>query len=311
MTGALRVSFALVHHDLIALRHSERLVGLYWLRLFHGRRWIAVVTEVPGNPGLSSSNAMDEIVLHLRDQFGVQLDLLRLFEVWPRGSPAGAGRTRVHEIVVTPELRWVRSSHAAVARLIGRPLPKLPDHAPLYGQALALGGGNFEEQLRERFEPLDVGALPPPHNPSRCAFHLRFLEVARNTPDAERLWDAARLAGAAFIRSLTPADRLRCPYHGANWRRIADESVRIIEALGPRDSAEYARAAARSRLPTRERDWLIRLFEDPVFVTESAFTNGQHRGCALRFSGAARAAIVTGYDRLGTICTDWTYTGGG
>jgi hypothetical protein len=300
----------LTHHDVIALKDGERLSGLYWLRLFGGKRTVAVVTEIPGNPGQSITNAMEHIVAHLGDSMGVRLKALRLFEVWPRGSPA-AERTRVHEVTLGRELRWVRSSHAAIRWLIGRPLPKLPDHARLYARVLELGGGNVEEQLRERFEPLNVEKLPPPHNPSLCALHDRFVEISARTPDADRSWDAARVAGLEFIRSLTPADRARCAYHAADWRSIADESVRIIERLGPRDRSDYARAARRSRLSKRERDWLERLFDDPVFVHDRGFSNGQHRGCALRFSGAARAAVVTGYEHLGAVCTDWTYTGGG
>jgi len=306
----IRVPASLIHHGLIALEPGRRRSGLHWLRLFRGEQWIAVVTEIPGNPGQSVSNAMDEIVGHLRDSMAVRLDALRLFEIRPRGSPAAA-RTQVAEITLQPEPRWLRSSHAAIARLVGRALPGLPDHARLYQRVLELGGGNVEEQLRERFEPVAVASLPPPHNPSKCALHKRFLQIAARTPGAEVSWDTARIAAAKFICSLTSADRSRCPYHHADWKRIADASVEIVEELGPRDHADYARAAQRSRLPQRERDWLVRLFDDPVFVSAGAFTNGQHRGCALRFSGASRAAIVTGYDSMGTICTDWTYVGGG
>ena len=301
---------SLTYHDLVALRDGEHLLGLYWLRLFRRRSWVAVVTNVPGNPGPSSSNAIDEIAIHLRDALGVRLDRLRLFEVWPRGSP-GAARTSVNEVALYPEAHWIRCSHAEIARVVGRSMPKLPDHSRLYAQVLALGGGNFEEQLRERFEPVRVRKLPAPHNPSSCALHDRFVTIAARTPNADRSWDDARVAGREFIRSLTPSDRAQCRYHAADWRRIADESVRIIQEVGPGEAAAYARAARRSHVPKIEREWLVGLFEDPVFVSERGFSNGQHRGCALRFSGAARAAVVTGYDRFGTMCTDWTYAGGG
>jgi hypothetical protein len=55
--------------------------------------------------------------------------------------------------------------------------------------------------------------------------------------------------------------------------------------------------------------WLESLFRDPVFIGGGSYTNGQHRGCALRFSGAERAAVVVGYEFLDEFSTDWQYEG--
>ena len=60
-----------------------------------------------------------------------------------------------------------------------------------------------------------------------------------------------------------------------------------------------------------ERGWLCSLFDDPVFIGGGSYTNGQHRGCALRFSGAERAAINTRDESLGMVCDDWVYGGDG
>ena len=42
-----------------------------------------------------------------------------------------------------------------------------------------------------------------------------------------------------------------------------------------------------------------------------SMVNGQHRGCALRFSGVERAVIHVSDELLGKECIDWTYEGDG
>jgi hypothetical protein len=64
-------------------------------------------------------------------------------------------------------------------------------------------------------------------------------------------------------------------------------------------------------LPTGDLRWLLSLFDNPINIEGGSYANGQHRGCALRFSGAERAAVVTGSEVLGHVCTDWTYLGDG
>jgi hypothetical protein len=97
--------------------------------------------------------------------------------------------------------------------------------------------------------------------------------------------DAVAL-GNRFVASLTDADREACPFHAADWRSIADESVRILEGSSSRTREALAAAAAESGLPPAERRWLESLFRVPVVVHEHSYGDGQHRGCALRFSGA-------------------------
>ena len=112
-------------------------------------------------------------------------------------------------------------------------------------------------------------------------------------------------------QGLTAADRTSCRYHNAEWRAIADESVRILEQLGHCDTERYIEAARRSSLGDIDRRCLVSLFGDPIRVGGGAYSNGQHRGCALRFSGAGRAAIHVNDERLADVCDDWTYLGGG
>jgi hypothetical protein len=84
-----------------------------------------------------------------------------------------------------------------------------------------------------------------------------------------------------------------------------------VDALGRTDREDYVTAARQVRLRRKDRSWLWSLFADPVIIGGGSYTNGQHRGCALRFSGAERAAVVTGTESIGEQNVDWTYLGGG
>ena len=166
---------------------------------------------------------------------------------------------------------------------------------------------------QEVFEANEVGSLPPPHNSYQCAHEYRFEEL-REAGGQDRVRSAVDLLdlGRTFMNGLSEADRQSCPYHEANWRAIADESVRIIKELGQTTRRRYARSAKESALSTGDRSWLISLFEDPVDISgRESYTNGQHRGFALRFSGAERAAVVVGEIELGTYPDVWEYQGDG
>lgn len=79
----------LIHHDLITVPLGGRQRGIYWLRLYRsGRDHVAVVTEVPGNPSLSATNAIEEIARWIEDEFGVATGVLTIYVIWPRGSLA-------------------------------------------------------------------------------------------------------------------------------------------------------------------------------------------------------------------------------
>ena len=177
---------------------------------------------------------------------------------------------------------------------------------------LALGGGTTEEIVRDIFEAVSVTRLPPPHNPAQCKHRDRFAPISAQHQAAGKDWfDADLEAGCAFLATLTPGDLRTCTYHQANWKAIAGASVRILENLGPREPKDYLAAAERIRLRRRDRPWLFSLFRDPIIIVSSSYTNGQHRGCALRFSGAERAVVVTGTESLGEENADWTYLGDG
>lgn len=48
-------------------------------------KFVAVVTEVPGNPGGSMSNEHLTVQAALVSQFGADLDSIALFHAWPKG----------------------------------------------------------------------------------------------------------------------------------------------------------------------------------------------------------------------------------
>lgn len=282
--------------------------GIYWLRLFDcGPRKVAVFTEVPGNPGMSVTNAMTELIDQLARDFGVRRRGLAVFEVWPRGAPI-PGVPTIRRVRLGDELRWNGSTWSDVRTLVGRSVPRLPRHAEIYRRVLALGGGVRVEIYRPAFEVVPVDHLPPPHNPARCAHFSRFrsLETRAHLDPHDR-----KATGRRFLATMTPNDLRRCRFHAADWRAIADESVRIVERVGPADQHLYVAAAEKAQLPTADLQWLISLFREPVYISGGGFRDGQHRGCALRFSGSERVAVVVRDELVEVRSDDWTYRGGG
>lgn len=306
-----KVPWQVVHHDLIKVPLGRDRPGIFWLRLYgNAEDHVAVVSEVPGNPASSMTNAMKVIADWITENFAIQPQRLVIYEIWPRGS---IGWERRNVRLVDFSGRWPQSSKRDVAAHVGRDLDDLPTHAELYRRVLAAGGGRMEEQSRPLFEAVKVSDLPPPHNPARCDHREKFGPLLEQTRHPERCgYDAALEAGALFLKSLTPDDLRACYYHQAQWKEIADESVRILHKIGPADPEKYKDEVRRSTLQGTDRRWLWSLFGDPIFIgSGNSYTNGQHRGCALWFSGADRAAVVTGDEELGTACVDWTYEGDG
>jgi hypothetical protein len=151
------------------------------------------------------------------------------------------------------------------------------------------------------FSVVNVRDLPPPHHPFKCVWVGRFRAIEQRlqpVTDGESDHDRELAAGREFLGTLSAWDRWLCslchPYHRPNWAAIADESVRILEELGGGQEFEtYVAAARRSGLREPERDWLEGLFfPEPIWIIGDHYEYGQHRGCALRFSGAKSVAAV-------------------
>jgi hypothetical protein len=211
-----------------------RTPGIFWLRLYQGRKaLLAVVTEVPGNPSLGVTNGMSQIIAWLRDTYLRPGDQLVLYEIWPKGCPSPS----VERIFLEARHpRWERASRRQIERRLGAPLPALPPHAELYPQVLALGGGNSEEIVQPGFEALPVSQLPPPHSMHKCFYEPRFKEIQKEVqaerPDMDWM-DQDLEAGRRFVTGLRAEELPSCDYHQADWKAIADESVRILEEIGP------------------------------------------------------------------------------
>ena len=104
----------------------------------------------------------------------------------------------------------------------------------------------------------------------------------------EEKWADARDVGRRFISSLSTEDAVACWWHqAADWAIVANESVRVVETVGRlMPEGDYRREARQAGLSNINRPWLISLFEEPIIVTGGGFTDGQHRSCSLRLSGA-------------------------
>jgi hypothetical protein len=301
------MSVRLIHNELIRVQNA-----VYWLRLYARPEGgeVAVVTEVPGNPGRNTMNGLDSIVSYLHDAFQADTTTLLLFQIWPGGYVENT--TEISRVSLGRRPHWSRVKLAEIEGLVGV-LPALPDHEQLLERVAALGGWTNDPIRRAVFRALPVNELPPPHAPFNCAHASRHEEILATLEAQDHDEEAAneRRAGTIFLASLTPSDLELCSYHQANWRSIADQSVAILEALGTRDDRGDYQREARRRLRGKERGLLESLFRDPIVVGDGGYTNGQHRGCALRFSGAQRAAVVVDTEETGEFEYPWTYQGDG
>jgi hypothetical protein len=309
------MGWQLRHNGLITCPFAwERKPVICWLRLYEDSadvpKWLVVVTEVPGNPGGSISNQYETVQSALADQFDVDLEAVVWFHAWPVGLFGGKSSwTKIDKDGFSHD---GNVSRADVERLVGMKLTEIPDHEVLYRQVLERGGGVWDEVFLPIFDSLPVADLPFPHLPSRCEHYERFGAILEGVPESEEGGARDLEAGRRFLESLTPVDLAGCRYHKANWEAIADESVRVLNQVGDRANVDdYISSAQGSKLASREKGWLISLFDDPILVGGGSYTNGQHRGCALRFSGSERAAIHIDDESLGEMCADWTYGGGG
>lgn len=298
----------LIYHDLLTVPSGSRKTGLYWLRLFRqGGRYVAVITEVPGNPGFSVTTIISGITIHILQEFGIGSDQLTAYGIYPRVSDLDS--TSVCQVKAGPPVSWKRSSLAEIEADLGIQLPELPHHEELYRQVLQRGGGSRTNIYHDIFEAFPVADLPSFRNPFKCVHSERFKTMKADAEKESPRYDQERV-GRAFADTLTTVDAGACHYHQADWKAIADESVRIITAFGQRQATVYATAAGQSPLPPEDRRWLWSLFDTPIHIDDGSYADGQHRACALRFSGATAAAVVvrTEIEKADAV---WHYQGDG
>jgi hypothetical protein len=129
------VTYDLIHHGLFSVPSD---VGswsaVYWLRLFRKDRCgIAIVTEVPLNPGLPMYMNESEIGIQIQELFGIEYVDLTFYRILPRGYPDPEAPS-----IFNKAKRIV--SRAELEALVGLPLPTLPDDPELRIKVIELGG---------------------------------------------------------------------------------------------------------------------------------------------------------------------------
>ena len=213
-------------------------------------------------------------------KFSIDHEALDLFTIWPKyrytDGPAKRAKYSEHS-----RSGWRNVTRQEIEAEVGD-LSPLPDHEVLFSKVLARGG-QVRESSREVFEAVFVTSLPPPHQPYQCMYYARFRKLLGKSDSHE----AHLAAGAQFLTTLTSADLKGCSYHQDGWTSIADASAQIIDRLAGMDDPDYVSAAEGWHLPAKDHSWLVSLFRDPILLRgdRTSYTNGQHRGCALRFSG--------------------------
>jgi hypothetical protein len=298
--------YELIHHGLLSVPSEDSpKPGIYWLRLLRENvHCVAILTEVPLNPGYSMSLNVPNIKNHIERAFSLDVDNLTFYRVLSRGYPDPAAA-----VIYTKE-GW--TSRDGLEASVGLQLPGLPENGELRKRVIELGGSETEYVRRQVFEAVPVTELPYPFNPYQCKHYDRFRAI-ENEATAPSRWDHDRdEVSREFISSLATDDVNACWYHKANWAAIADESIRVVEVVGKlKPDGYYKEEARKSALGKEDLKWLVSLFEHPVIISGGGYTDGQHRGCALRFSGASQAAVVTSHERVVTRKNDWQYAGDG
>jgi hypothetical protein len=101
-----------------------------------------------------------------------------------------------------------------------------------------------------------------------------------------------------------PVDQRR-PQAPKVARVVFSDVVRFVGTLGETDRDGYLKEVEQSDLRDKNRHWLEPLVDDPIVVIGERCTNGQHRACPLRFSGATLAVLVSNTEELGEEADDW------
>jgi hypothetical protein len=231
-------------------------------------------------------------------------DPFRLFVIFP---DTGATWTEVLWETGQAEVTFSADvPHAEVQRIAGEAVGLPP---ATQCTAAGLGGSRHpllalipaEEQPANTFDGMNIVAvadLPWAHNPFKCAHRDRFRAI-RGLYAKDAGGDVP--AGAHFFLGLDAEQLAACPYHQHDWVAIADASIVLLEDLAPDSERHHVFSAAAELLPDGpDRKQLVCLFTDPIVWSpgHTTITNGQHRTCALKASGAPLCAALIRGERL-------------
>lgn len=140
------------------------------------------------------------------------------------------------------------------------------------------------------YSVVSVGDLPWPWNPFRCA----LVEQFRAENDLETFDERARseLFGR-FVESRS--DQLgECPYHQSDWKSAAEQSVEVHRKHSPVDARQAERFLRESGGSEEDLELASSFWWDPILWRPGlpVVTDGQHRTCALKMSGAAEVLVA-------------------
>lgn len=284
-----------VFDDLVA--YGGRAIA--WVRVYplEDGGAIALAFNPADNPGPSVVNGAEALVDRLTRMFPA-VEGLRVFTRFP-GDSREKGWTEL--VFDEDRLEFERRAIEEVETLVG---DRLVDPEEDAATCAALGGENHPllvliPRPQPERNPLDeltvvaVADLPWPHMPSRCTWKQRFEDLGElYGPDRE-----CPAVGAHWSLTLDEADFKQCQYHQADWRRIADVSVEVLRGLPQNPQRGDVSAAIDQALgDTPEGRWCWTLFTVPIVWSpgQDSVTNGQHRACALRASGAPLCVVDAG-----------------
>jgi hypothetical protein len=288
------------YSDLFAFgRHS-----IVWLRIYRpaGEEAVALALEPVDQPGAGPVNDAEALTAAIRRAFP-DLGGLRVFVRFP-DDPSEADNWI--EILIGEDggADFAHHPTTEVERLVAARLPDPGDPScagiggPEHPLLALLPPDEPESDPLTELAVIAVADLPWPHNPFRCHWKDRF-ETLRDLYPAE---DRERaMVGAHWFATLQPEELAACRYHQADWRRVAEVGVEILRGLDAEAVIEDALAAVEGRLgDSAEAGWCRSLFADPIICHREpvGLTDGQHRSCALRASGAAHFVVRPPTSRL-------------
>jgi hypothetical protein len=282
--------------------------GICHLRVYCGSQeeLVVLAVEPDDNPGRSIVNAAEALIERIETVFGDEFCLFLHFPSSPGKAPVW---TEVSIDTEEERANFDRREipHAEIEQLVGEQvsLPKTDaaSAADIGGKShplLALIPPEEEEwMIIDEMQVVAVADLPWPHNPSECAHAERFESIRRLYDER---FDGHIPAGAHFFLSLNREAFSICRYHQHDWQAIAAASVELLEALGPTSDFDEVVDRATALIDEKaDREQLISLFSDPIKWApgETSITNGQHRTCALKATGAELCVAQT-YGELRT-----------
>lgn len=269
--------------------------GIYWLRLYRSEDVdVAIITEVPGNQGRSVCNGIEKTARWILNAFELIAERTIWFECWPAGfyedKPPRYAKVSFGDLGDMSGPDWGRDiGRSDVEAIVGTSLAPIPSHEELLDRVIVAGGDLTHPGPSLAFKIVPTNDLPAPHQPFRCAHYERYKEIAETMGNNHQNEQAV---GRAFQESLTPSDYRKCRFHKGNWNAIATTAVRIVYERGsqPTDH-DISEVAEEAKLSKKNCMWLRSLFGDAIFIEGGSYTNGQHRGCALRVSGAPEIVV--------------------